>query len=207
MLTPLTVKRNYPKFPVMCRALFPARRNAWELGVGPNVSLRFRPENGWKVNCVDGRLDYVQKVRRHYKQFEGGKHFKNIKAHNFALVDDPQLTEVKFMKAGAGSYVEGVHTPAEINRPIEGERESVTSPACTFDKLDPGNIDVLMIDLHGCEYFALKHMKSRPVMIMIEMRANKFKNAHTKQIKKWFKKNGYARFIRGHIDDYYIRQI
>lgn len=52
---------------------------------------------------------------------------------------------------------------------------------------------MLLLDMEGSEYFALKHLISRPNLIVIEMQdaAKKYKNPYFDEILNWFTENKY----------------
>ena len=61
-------------------------------------------------------------------------------------------------------------------------------PAIPLSELDPGDIDVLVLDLEGAEWWALSTMISRPEIILIELYEN---NQYIEEIRQWFFDNDY----------------
>lgn len=61
-----------------------------------------------------------------------------------------------------------------------------------FDEIDPKDIDLLSIDTEGCEWFVLKYMVSRPLVISIETHGKYYTNPYINEILNWIKTNNYS---------------
>lgn len=123
------------------------------------------------------------------------KNSNHVETHEVALSDHCGIATL--YDANMSSYLEGTVSPFSIQigtQPKEHHRVACT----TFDTIDPGDIDIMFIDVEGAEYFVLKHMVSRPKIIQIEVGKTqetslitKFTNSRIIEIRRWFDENGY----------------
>ena len=63
------------------------------------------------------------------------------------------------------SYLEGTWAPTMVKTPVT----SYTVPVVTFDTIDDGEIDIMVLDCEGMEWAVLSNMKSRPELLGIEI--------------------------------------
>jgi len=85
----------------------------------------------------------------------------------FAVYD--KSCELEMTNAEASTFVsELTESPAIINDGLTSSKDIFKVKAVTFNEIDPGDIELLSIDIEGSEWFVLKHMKSRPDVISIE---------------------------------------
>jgi FkbM family methyltransferase len=96
----------------------------------------------------------------------------------------------------SSAFIENTKSPwVQIHNdgPVKVENIEVR----TMDEFDDGNIDVLIIDTEGCEWYALEKMKSRPDFIAIEMahKTKPYVNPNYQKIIDWAKVSGYDRAV------------
>ncbi len=120
---------------------------------------------------------------------------ENVEIHEVAIAD--YCGEAILHDADLSSYLDDVVSPFSIQRGFKPDK-SHTVKCVTFDKIDPGDIDLMIIDIEGSEYFVLKHMISRPKIIQLEVGKTqetnfktKFTNSYIEEIRQWFSDNGY----------------
>lgn len=83
-------------------------------------------------------------------QFPGFEDLSNVKLYNYAVVDENK--PIKFFERNASSFCEGIISPVKAcDGYTENNNDSYTVTGITFDKIDEGNIDLLAIDIEGCE--------------------------------------------------------
>ena len=140
---------------------------------------------------------------------------KNIHIQNCAIYDYNGKIEI-YNHLEASSIV-GINNPTfQSGETIElGKKEYINAPAnkgiisvdCfTIDKFDKGNIDILLIDTEGSEYFSLKYLKSLPYFISIETHmGDKYINPFIKEINEWMY-NKYTLFKKTESDSFFIRK-
>lgn len=113
---------------------------------------------------------------------------------------------VRVFERNASSFVEGIHSPAIHNDGYIGlDKDAYTVPSITIDRIDDQQIDVLLADAEGCEWYCLKHLISRPRLIVLEMRGGTYTNPFKPEIEAWMEANGYITFERDDTDVAFIR--
>lgn len=127
-----------------------------------------------------------------------------------AIVDvKPADGVVRFYEVNASSYVAGVSSPARQNDGFQetSDKRSYEVPALTIDELDDGEVDLLLSDTEGSEWFCVKYLKSRPRLIVLELWGNRYVNPFIKEIADWMSSNGYAFVGRDETDGVFVRPI
>ncbi len=122
----------------------------------------------------------------------------HVTCHNVAIVDEDG--PVKMLDKWAGAHVVGIAAPEVVNLDTKSARgfqgkfiEEVTVEGKNFAPYDDATIDLLSLDMEGCEWFVIKHMVSRPKWISIEMgdHHNPYKNPYSAEINEWMYNHGY----------------
>lgn len=130
----------------------------------------------------------------------------NVRILPYAVWDSNE--RISLYRANASTFVGGVgQAPAIVNdgyRPREEDRFEVE--ARRFGDLDPGDIDLLSIDIEGAEWYVLKGLCSRPRVIAIETHAARYSNPHLDDIRRWMEENGYDRWFIDGSDTVYVRR-
>lgn len=115
---------------------------------------------------------------------------------------------ISLYRAKASTFVANVgEAPAIVNdgyRPREEDRFEVE--ARRFGELDPGDIDLLSIDIEGAEWHVLKDLRSRPRVIAIETHAARYRNPRLDEISRWMDERGYERWFVDGSDTVYVRR-
>lgn len=172
---------------------------------------------GW-CPTVFALIDVREEVC-HSLQYAFG-HFSNVEIYNIGVSD---INETKTMVLKEDStYEKGVESPHVQNFSNTESTDATWQVDCvTFDKLDPGNIGVLAADVEGNEYHIIKAMKSRPIIIGLELATlectdtsitknkNCYINPYIDEISQWMNENHYMplNFSQGDVTfiriDYY----
>jgi FkbM family methyltransferase len=136
----------------------------------------------------------------------------NVILYNCAVADfDGQTT---IYNEGQSAFIKEIRGKAPCHQngyfDVVGGRqiqqnEIINVKTSLFRHIDPGNIDVLLVDTEGCEYFVLKHLISRPVVIAVETHYRNYKNPYMKEISDWMALNKYRIWYKTISDTYYIR--
>lgn len=108
--------------------------------------------------------------------------------------EDRKFCHVDDQADAQASFAEGVVAPV-----LTHGVDSLIAPAsehearcCKLSDLDPGDIDVLVLDCEGSEWTALETLVSRPSVIYIELiGAYGYVNPDIKTIEQWMEMNGY----------------
>lgn len=154
----------------------------FEVGVGPIETCRSRPY--WnKAHCVlfepspfyDGIVRAV-----------GNR--PNVQVHKIAVHD--YNGTCNFIVNSQLSAIAGLSSP-QVQFGVRGGQH-VSCQCAKISEFDKGDIDLLLLDMEGAEWFALKHLISRPKDIIVETQLNNaYKNPFLKEIKHWMKQNQY----------------
>lgn len=129
-----------------------------------------------------------------------------VELHNVAVMDAPGTVEVCCHPAGStDGYVYGEDAPCHSRNVKYTDRVQVESVRMTA--IDPGTIDLLWLDSEGCEWYALRHMVSRPRMIRVEMEDTDhgYRNRFLLEIEDWLADEGYEKVGIQDADWVYVR--
>lgn len=138
--------------------------------------------------------------------FEGLEKHSNVEILHAAIVDVPGKTIV--FERNASSFVQGIMSPARVNDGYQEDlKDGYEVPGITIGSIDDGNIDVLLADAEGSEWFCIKHLKSRPKVIVLELFGWRYQNPYLKEIMSWMSKNGYMLLERDGSDALFVRHI
>jgi FkbM family methyltransferase len=98
-------------------------------------------------------------------------------------------------------------SPAVINDQYTVKKEDTFSVECRrFDEMDDGTIGLLSIDTEGCEWYVLKYLKSRPIVISLETHGKSYSNPYLNEIMGWMAGNGYKRWYINKSDSVFYKQ-
>jgi FkbM family methyltransferase len=98
-------------------------------------------------------------------------------------------------------------TPAIANDgALTQENDFLEVEGITFDTIDPEDIDILLVDVEGAEYFVIKHLRSRPKIIVLETHDGNYINPYMSEIDHWMATNDYARVLCDESDTLWIKR-
>jgi hypothetical protein len=170
--------------------------------VEANPRLFYCLKEGWEWGDFKGQWPNVPPPPH---KFPGLKHLPNVELHNVAIVDTPGM--VKVYERNASTFVGGVMSPARVNdKYIEDPKDAYDIEGVTTDKFDDGTIDVFLSDTEGCEWFCIKHLISRPKVIILETHGNNYINPYIKEINQWMSENNYRLESRDAEDSLFIKK-
>lgn len=134
----------------------------------------------------------------------GLKQYKNVQVINAAITD--KNGPIKLYERNSSTFVEGVKSPARVNDGYqENDKDAYIVNGLTIDKIDDGEIDVLLSDTEGCEWFCIKNLISRPKLIVLELRGQGYVNPYFNQIMDWMTINRYAIVGYNQTDFFFVR--
>jgi FkbM family methyltransferase len=138
------------------------------------------------------------------KKYFGG--YDNVKLYPFAIYDYNGTLEL--VQREASTFVADLSaSPALINDNYHIKEEDKFTVECKkFDEIDDGSIDLLSIDTEGCEWFVLKYLKSRPVIISLETHGSKYINPYFNEISHWMAENNYDRWFLDKSDTVFCKK-
>ena len=186
----------------MCAKKSVPMRCVYEVGVYLPETSKAIPfiQKGAEAVLVDADPVCVQKTQAFFQGNPG------VSVVNCAVADAPG--EVKMYRVGASTFLGTLEkSPALVNDAYKpSEKDEFSVAAVTFDKIDNGKIDVLIIDIEGAEWYVLKHMTSRPAVIGFEFQASEYKNLYAKEILNWLSTNGYTHWFYEETDAIFIKK-
>lgn len=156
--------------------------------------------NGTPALLVEADPDITNLIRKHFQ----GKN--NFTLYELAIYNSE--CDIELVKSGASSFVANLNSsPAVVNDGINiSNLNKIKVKALTFDKIDDSKIDLLAIDIEGCEWYVLKYMKSRPTVISIETHGGVYKNPFYDKIMQWMKENNYKVWYKTKSDTIFVKK-
>ncbi len=156
--------------------------------------------NGTPSILVEADPDVANLILNHFKNN------KNYTLYECAIFD--YEGNIELVRSGASSFVANLDTsPAKINDNIKlNQLNKIKVKSVTFDKIDDGDIDLISIDIEGCEWYVLKYMKSRPTVISIETHGGLYKNPFYNEIKHWMEANDYYIWYKTKSDSVFVKK-
>jgi FkbM family methyltransferase len=155
-------------------------------------------QEGVKATLVEAHPTYVEMSRRFFQ----GK--KNVTIHPVAVYEEEG--EISLLHRKASTFLEIIQkSPSIVNDYYQPEEEDRITVKCTkFSTIDDGSIDLLSVDIEGAEWYVIKHLVSRPMVISVETHGKRYKNPYISEIKNWMEANDYAAWYRDNSDTVYI---
>jgi FkbM family methyltransferase len=144
-----------------------------------------------------------------FKNRECLKGHSNYKIYNCAVGSETK--PIRFFLAEGSSFVEGIKSPEVNHRPdCELFLPHIDVMMVDMASIDPGDINVLLLDCEGSEFNILKNMRSRPEMIYVEMESKGvgYINPFFNEIIEWMSSNGYFKSgVNFNGEDYIFEKI
>ncbi len=163
-------------------------RTVCECAIGPiDISML-------KLFCTsDGRLDGCRKligIEPHPQLMATAKSHLPSSAILIekAIASNSGEKHRALVDNGGSSYLQGTWSPT----PRHQGGVFFDVECIEFGDVDDGEIDILCLDCEGMEMRALSTMKSRPVMILIEIWKS---NPFALHLEQWLESNGYVQRI------------
>ncbi len=175
-------------------------RHVCEVGCGHCTMVQLAPlfDEAEKVTLVEAFPPFARSLEVQWPSAD---------VRCFAVADQEERLVFK-LTGGGTKHVVGVGAPAEGQKPAPEHFHNgqISVRGKPFSAVDDGTIDVLSIDVEGSEWFVLKHMKSRPRIIAIEMCSRekpKWRNKYEQEIRQWLAEEGYRLLFKEDLDEVY----
>lgn len=153
---------------------------------------------GVKTTLVEADPKILEKINERFGVL------KNVTVHPHAIYD--RSGTLALCQRGASTFIADIVSPALVNDSyILDEADKFEVQAITFDQIDEGSIDLLSIDIEGAEWYALKHMVSRPKVISVETHGKYYINPFLSEILTWMTRNGYVLWYKDSSDSVFIK--
>jgi FkbM family methyltransferase len=181
------------------KGFFP--RHAAEVGVyHPKTSNIYDYViQGVKCTLIEPDPVSIELIKNHFSGYE------NVILHEVAIFD--QSGKIELVRRDASTFVGALaSSPAIINDSytIE-ESDKFIVEAKTFNEIDDGSIDLLSVDVEGSEWYVIKNMISRPMIISLETHSMMYVNPFIVQILDWMENNDYKVWYKTRSDTIFIK--
>jgi FkbM family methyltransferase len=132
--------------------------------------------------------------------------YKNVTVLPFAIFDHNGTLEL--VQRSQSTFVATLpYSPATVNDRYLIKKEDTFTVECRrFDSVDNGAIDLLSIDTEGSEWYVLKYLISRPIVISVETHGKSYINPFMAEITGWMVDNGYERWFKDKADTVYYKK-
>ena len=178
----------------------------FEIGVGELYTCRTKQFWGTNTECY--LFEPNPKIYEELKAVS--QNYSNVKLYNIAISNKECLAELYL--ANNCSFIDGIDAPVAVQ---DGTREDYknwakTKIQCdTIDKYDKGDIDLLLLDMEGMEWFVLEKLVSRPKLIVIETHiptnVPPYLNKYMNQILFWMWDNNYQLVKKDDTDSWFSK--
>ncbi len=155
-------------------------------------------KDGLRATLVEADTVTAEKIKDYFKNY-------NIRLYPMAIWDFNGTIQIS--KAAASTFVTALQSsPAIVNDKYKvSEENTFEVPCVVFSDIDDGTIDLLSIDVEGCEWYVIKHLKSRPAIISVETHGKHYTNPFINEIKKWMEKENYIVWYKDKSDTVFVR--
>jgi FkbM family methyltransferase len=180
-------------------------KNIWEIGVGNPDICRTKHYLG-----SDIQLRLFEVNPKTYEELEsryGSYH--NVRIYNYGLYDKNDYIE--FLEDGDSTCSAEVAAPTFVlGTPKMGSEWVAAKPRVRMfvrdmAEVDPGDIDVALIDTEGCEYKIISRMTSRPRFMSVESHNEWYRTPNYEKLLDWLKENNYKLIHTDVTDSWYLR--
>lgn len=155
---------------------------------------------GIKTTLVEPDPKNVKAIREFFKSNN------NVTLFPIAIFDYNGVIELS--QRESSTFVSSLKSsPALVNdNYIQNEDDNFKVECKTFDCIDDGSIDLLSIDTEGCDWYVIKNLKSKPMIISIETHGKSYINPFIKEITEWMKTNEYVLWFKDQSDSIYVKR-
>jgi FkbM family methyltransferase len=174
-----------------------------EVGVFmPEMSniLDFIVKDRVRTTLVEPDPKSIAAIRTYFRDFP------NVRLLPYAVYD--HHGELELVQRNASTFVSTLpYSPALVNDEYHIRKEDRFTVECrTFSELDDGTIDLLSVDTEGSEWYVIKELVSRPVVISVETHGKLYRNPFYAEIENWMTLNNYERWWMNKADTVYCRK-
>ena len=178
----------------------------FEIGVGELNVCRTREFWATNIECHC----FEPHPRMYNELANATKFYPNVKTYNLGISDKEGNAELYL--ANNCSFIKGIDSPVALQDCTKDDVKNwdkTTIKLDTIDKFDKGNIDLLLLDMEGSEWFVLEKLISRPELIVIETHIPTsippYLNKYMNEILFWMWDNNYQVINKNETDSFFKR--
>lgn len=180
-----------------------AVKHVCEVGVWlPEMSniLDFIIKDRLRTTLVEPDPKSIAAIRSYFKEYP------NVELQPYAAFDHHGTLEL--VQRDASTFVSTLpYSPAQVNDRYKVRQEDTFTVECRrFDELDDATIDLLSVDTEGSEWYVINYMKSRPLVISVEMHGKSYLNPYYNEIAAWMAREGYDKWYMDKTDTVYYKK-
>jgi FkbM family methyltransferase len=180
-----------------------ALHHVCEVGVFmPEMSniLDFIVRDRVRTTLVEPDPKSIAAIREFFREYD------NVELLPYAVYNHHGVLEL--VQRNASTFVSTLpYSPAQINDNYHIQKEDTFTVECRkFDELDDGSIDLLSVDTEGSEWYVVKNLVSRPLVISVETHGKSYLNPFLAEISAWMNANGYERWWVDKTDTVYYKK-
>lgn len=153
---------------------------------------------GIRATLVEADPKTAEKIVAYFKN-------DNVTVHPVAVFDRNGTIELS--RYDQSTFVTVLKTtPAIVNDRYKQNQADVFTTECRlFSEIDTGDIDLISIDIEGCEWYVIDKMISRPKIISVETHSKAYINPNIHLINEWMEKNSYIMWYQDLSDTVYVQ--
>jgi len=180
-----------------------AVKHVCEVGVWlPEMSniLDFIIKDRLRTTLVEPDPKSIAAIRSYFKEYP------NVELQPYAAFDHHGTLEL--VQRDASTFVSTLpYSPAQVNDRYKVRQEDRFTVECRrFDQLDDATIDLLSVDTEGSEWYVIHYLKSRPLVISVEMHGKSYLNPYYTEIADWMAREGYDKWYMDKTDIVYYKK-
>jgi len=180
-----------------------AIKHVCEVGVWlPEMSniLDFIVKDKLRTTLVEPDPKSIAAIQTYFRDYP------NVQLLPYAAFDHDGTLEL--VQRNASTFVSTLpHSPALVNDNYQIRQEDKFTVECRlFSKLDDATIDLLSVDTEGSEWYVINYLKSRPMVISVEMHGKSYLNPYYTEIADWMAREGYDKWYMDKTDIVYYRK-
>lgn len=177
-----------------------------------------RTLNFWSKDSKDTQCILFEPIPKFFNQIKDciiANKIINVEVFNYAIYKEEK--EMFFWEAGECSFLveekNGVHGQAGNLEEFETNKNKIIVQCEKITKFDTGDIDLLLVDTEGSEWYSLEELISRPKLIVLETHMKigntdaMYINPFINEINDWMNKNNYSLIKKTNSDSYYINNL
>jgi len=182
-----------------------------------NLAVKHVCEVGVWLPEMSNILDFIIKLRLRATLVEPDpksiaaiktyfRDYPNVELLPYAAFDHDGTLEL--VQRNASTFVSTLpYSPAQVNDDYQIRKEDTFTVECRrFDELDDATIDLLSVDTEGSEWYVINYLKSRPLVISVEMHGKSYLNPYYNEIAGWMAREGYDKWYMDKTDIVYYKK-